>query len=204
MPSRLKSLASYLLNSKFKSFMNTNVILNGELTIGIIAGNLENAVKFLRNDKKYSFKMLMSISGVDYPAREERFEVIYHMLSLENNLRIRIKICIKENEIVPSLSNFFASANWYEREVWDMFGIFFSHHPDLRRILTDYEFEGHPLRKDFPLTGYNEVRYDMLSGKVIYESVTLIQDFRNFDFESPWEEVTNTLPGDEKALKNSQ
>ena len=141
--------------------------------------------------------MLLDITAVDYPQRAKRFEIIYNLLSLKNHLRIRIKIFVNDNEIIPSISKLFKSANWYEREVWDMYGISFKGNNDLRRILTDYGFEGHPLRKDFPLTGFVELRYDENKKKVSYSKVKLTQDYRNFDFLSPWE--GSTLPGDEKA-----
>jgi len=154
---------------------------------------------FLRDDSNCLFKVLLDICGVDYPERENRFEVVYHLLSLRLNQRIRVKVECGENDIIPSVSGVFSSANWYERETWDFFGIMFSDHPDLRRLLTDYGFDGHPLRKDFPLTGYVEVRYDEEQKRVVYEPVKLTQAFRSFDFMSPWEGAEYTLPGDEKA-----
>jgi NADH-quinone oxidoreductase subunit C len=141
----------------------------------------------------------MELCGVDYPERENRFDVVYCLLSLTQNHRVRIKITASENTLVPSATSVFSSAGWWEREAWDLFGIYFSGHPDLRRILSDYGFEGHPLRKDFPLTGYVEVRYDDEQKRVVYEPVKLTQEFRNFDFLSPWEGVQQMLPGDEKA-----
>ena len=144
-----------------------------------------------------NFEMLLDITAVDYPQRSKRFELVYNLLSIKNNLRIRVKIFLNDNEIVPSVSNLYKSACWYEREVWDMYGVSFSGNNDLRRILTDYGFEGHPLRKDFPLTGFVELRYDETKKKVSYSKVKLTQDYRNFDFLSPWE--GGFLPGDEKA-----
>ena len=155
---------------------------------------------FLRDDSNCQFKQLIDLCGADYPSREERFEVVYNLLSLKHNLRIRVKVTTDEDTPVPSLAEVFSAAPWFEREAWDLYGIFFSDHPDLRRILTDYGFEGHPLRKDFPLTGYVELRYDDEQKRVVYEPVKLTQDFRSFDFLSPWEGMTNVmLPGDEKA-----
>ncbi|MBY0430201.1 MAG: NADH-quinone oxidoreductase subunit C, partial [Rhodospirillales bacterium] len=144
------------------------------------------------------FKQLMDLCGIDYPQREQRFEVVYHLLSMKHNQRIRVKAPTDEDTPVPSVTGVFSAANWFEREAWDMYGIFFADHPDLRRLLTDYGFEGHPLRKDFPLTGYVEVRYDDEQKRVVYEPVKLTQDFRTFDFLSPWE-GPGLLPGDEKA-----
>lgn len=157
------------------------------------------ALTFLRDDTNCLFKILVDVCGVDYPEREERFEVVYHLLSLKHNQRIRVKVSTDEDTPVPSVVGVFSTANWFEREVWDLYGVFFSDHPDLRRILTDYGFEGHPLRKDFPLTGYVEVRYDDEQKRVVYEPVKLTQEFRRFDFLSPWEGAQYVLPGDEKA-----
>lgn len=156
-------------------------------------------LKFLRDDSNCLFKQLIDICGVDYPGREKRFDVVYHLLSLKHNYRLRIKVRINETEIVPSSINVYSAAGWWEREAWDMYGIRFSGHPDIRRILTDYGFKGHPFRKDFPLTGYVEVRYDQELKRVVYEPVKLAQDFRNFDYLSPWEGEIYQLPGDEKA-----
>jgi len=171
----------------------------GELMIVVPRTSIVNVLTFLRDDVNLQFKQLMDVCGVDYPDREERFEVVYNLLSLTQNLRLRVKVRVGENVPVPSVTSVFSSANWWERETWDMFGIFFANHPDLRRILTDYGFEGHPLRKDFPLTGYVEVRYDDDQKRVVYEPVQLQQEFRSFDFLSPWEGAPGRLPGDEKA-----
>jgi len=173
----------------------------GELTLTVERDRVSQALVFLRDDPRCGFKLLMDVCGADYPERVERFEVVYHLLSLANNQRIRVKVTTDEATPVPSVIGVFNSANWFEREAWDLYGILFSDHPDLRRILTDYGFEGHPLRKDFPLTGYVEVRYDDEKKRVVYEPVKLTQDFRFFDFLSPWERMTRqmTLPGDEKA-----
>jgi NADH-quinone oxidoreductase subunit C len=171
----------------------------GELTIQTDADSLRQVLRFLRDDGSCKFVCLLDIAGVDYPEREARFEVVYHLLSPTRNLRVRVKIAAGEDTQVPSVTELFASANWYEREAFDLFGILFSGHPDLRRILTDYGFAGHPLRKDFPLTGYVEMRYDDEKKRVVYEPVKLEQEFRNFDFLSPWEGTEYVLPGDEKA-----
>lgn len=175
---------------------------SGQLTVQARRGAIEKVLKFLRDDSDCRFESLVDLTGVDYPDREERFDVVYHLLSYSHNQRIRVKIMTDEETPVPSAVELFPVAGWFEREVWDMFGIFFSDNPDLRRILTDYGFEGHPLRKDFPLTGYVEVRYDEEQKRVVYEPVKLTQDFRTFDFLSPWEGMTRTmLPGDEKAAE---
>lgn len=156
-------------------------------------------VKFFRDAPQAQYKQITDICGVDYPERPQRFEVVYHFLSLSHNRRLRVKVAAGEADIVPSLTDLFQAANWYEREAWDLYGIRFGNHPDLRRILTDYGFEGHPLRKDFPLTGHVEVRYDPERQAVVNEPVSLTQDFRDFDFLSPWEGAQYILPGDEKA-----
>jgi NADH-quinone oxidoreductase subunit C len=176
--------------------------LAGELTITVAGAAIISVMTFLRDDPKCLFKQLVDVCGVDYPDREQRFDVVYHLLSLKLNQRIRVKVWTDEGTPVPSVTGVFSSAGWFEREAWDLFGIFFADHPDLRRILTDYGFEGHPMRKDFPLTGYVEVRYDDEQKRVVYEPVKLVQEFRRFDFESPWEGMVGTstlLPGDEKA-----
>jgi len=172
----------------------------GELIVTVQRPSIVRVATFLRDDANCQFKQLIDICGVDYPEREQRFEVVYNLLSLKHNLRIRVKVLTDEDTPVPSIAEIYSAAPWFEREAWDLYGIFFSDHPDLRRILTDYGFEGHPLRKDFPLTGYVEMRYDDEQKRVIYEPVKLTQDFRSFDFLSPWEGMTNVmLPGDEKA-----
>ena len=161
-------------------------LIHDNLILFSSTDNLIHNINILKRDSNFKFRQLIDILGIDYPQKEKRFEVVYLFLSHENNFRISVKINIDEHEIVPTLTNIFPSANWQEREVFDMFGIKFADHPDLRRILTDYEFEGYPLRKDFPLTGYKEVRYSAEYQKVIYEPVKLAQDYRDFDFESPW------------------
>lgn len=171
----------------------------GELTITVEAQSIVRVLSFMRDDVNFQFRQLMDVCGVDYPGREQRFEVVYNLLSLTHNRRIRVKIWTDEHTPVPSVTGVFSSANWWEREAWDLFGILFADHPDLRRMLCDYGFEGHPLRKDFPLTGYVEVRYDADRKRVVYEPVKLEQEYRNFDFLSPWEGIQASLPGDEKA-----
>jgi NADH-quinone oxidoreductase subunit C len=173
-------------------------ILADELIIRCNRDAVRKVLTFLRDDQNCQFKQLVDLTAVDYPAREERFDVVYNLLSLKLNQRIRVKISCDETSMVPSAFEIFSAAIWFEREVWDMYGIFFAEHPDLRRLLTDYGFEGHPLRKDFPLTGYFEVRYDETQKRVVYEPVNLTQEFRSFDFMSPWEGMLQ-LPGDEKA-----
>lgn len=172
-----------------------------ELCLTVAVDSLVKVLGFLRDDANCQFKQLMDICGVDYPSQPERFGVVYNLLSLTLNLRVRVKVWTDEDTPVPTASNLFSSAVWFEREVWDLYGVYFSDHPDLRRILTDYGFEGHPLRKDFPLTGYVELRYDDEQKRVVYEPVKLTQEFRSFDFMSPWEGVQAVLPGDEKADK---
>lgn len=173
----------------------------GELTLVVPAARIVRVLTWLRDDPNMLFKELVDLCGVDYPDREQRFEVVYHLLSLRHNQRIRVKVVTDETSPVPSVVGIFPNAHWFEREAWDMYGIFFSDHPDLRRLLTDYGFEGYPLRKDFPLTGYVEMRYDDELGRVVYEPVKLRQDFRTFDFLSPWEGSGGLLPGDEKASR---
>jgi len=174
-------------------------VLLGEAILHVARDQLVPVLTQLRDDKRLLFKLLVDVTAVDYPDRPERFEVVYHLLSLKHNRRIRVKVATDEEIPVPSVVSVFSAAGWYEREVWDMFGVAFDGNPDLRRLLTDYGFDGHPLRKDFPLTGYVEVRYDEEQKRVVYEPVKLKQEFRSFDFVSPWEGMTPTLPGDEKA-----
>lgn len=170
----------------------------GELTVHVDLGALVGVIEFLKQDADCRFTTLVDITAVDHPEDPERFEVVYHLLSMHKNQRIRVKLRVGEAEMVPSLTDIHPAANWFEREVFDMFGILFSGHPDLRRILTDYGFRGHPLRKDFPTTGYTEVRYDEVQKRVVYEPVSLTQEYRQFDFMSPWEGAQYILPGDEK------
>ncbi len=174
-------------------------IARGEMIVTVKRDSIVKVLTFLRDATACEFTQLVDLCGVDYLERAERFEVVYHLLSMKKNIRVRVKLTAGEDMPVPSVTGVFPCADWLEREVWDMYGVFFSGHPDLRRILTDYGFDGHPLRKDFPLTGYVEVRYDEDQKRVIYEPVKLTQDFRTFDFLSPWEGIQRLLPGDEKA-----
>jgi len=173
-------------------------IAHDELTVLVMAGGLKNLLAYLRDNAATAFTTLIDITAVDYPERESRFEVVYHFLSMRQNHRIRVKASVAEDAVVPSIIELFPAAEWFEREVFDMYGVMFSGHPDLRRILTDYGFRGHPLRKDFPTTGYTEVRYDETQKRVVYEPVKLVQEYRRFDFMSPWEGAEYILPGDEK------
>ena len=170
-----------------------------ELAVIANASGIAKLLTFLRDDAACQFAVLIDITAVDWPERPARFDVVYNLLSLTHNQRIRVKIATGQSDPVPSITTVYSAAGWYEREVWDMYGILFSGHPDLRRILTDYGFEGHPLRKDFPLTGFVEVRYDDIEKRVVYDPVQLTQEFRHFDFMSPWEGAQYILPGDEKA-----
>ncbi len=174
-------------------------VTHGELNVDVAPSNIRGFVEFLKSDANCKFSTLIDITGVDYPARPKRFDVVYHFLSMYQNHRIRLRVSVREDEMVPSIVTVHPSANWFEREVFDMFGILFSGHPDLRRILTDYGFRGFPLRKDFPTTGYTEVRYDEEQKRVVYEPVSLVQEYRQFDFMSPWEGAQYVLPGDEKT-----
>ena len=174
-------------------------VANGELTITATARDIVKVVRFLRDDERCRFWCLIDITAVDWPGRERLFDIVYHFLSPKLNQRIRVKIEADEVTPLPSIIEVFVGANWFEREIYDLFGVLFTGHPDMRRLLTDYGFEGHPLRKDFPLTGYVEVRYDYELKRVVYEPVRLAQELRNFDFLSPWEGPGYVLPGDEKA-----
>ena len=194
----LKDLAAYI-KEKLDAQVEDAVIAYGELTLLVAVGDILPVLAFLRDDVQCQFISFIDLSGVDYPGRERRFDVVYHLLSPRQNQRIRVKLQTDEEKPVPSITGIFPGAEWYEREAYDLYGILFSGHPDLRRILTDYGFEGHPLRKDFPLTGFVEVRYDDEAKRVVYEPVDLKQEFRNFDFLSPWEGTDYVLPGDEKA-----
>jgi NADH-quinone oxidoreductase subunit C len=173
-------------------------VIRDELILWVPRTAIVPVLTYLRDDPRCLFKVLVDLCGVDYPERAERFEVVYNLLSLKHNRRIRVKVTTDEETPVPSVVGVHSTAGWFEREAWDMYGIFFADNPDLRRILTDYGFEGHPLRKDFPLTGFVEVRYDEDQKRVVYEPVKLKQEFRSFDFLSPWEGMNHLLPGDEK------
>jgi NADH-quinone oxidoreductase subunit C len=175
----------------------------GELTITTTANDIVKVMTFLRDDERCQFWNIVDITAVDWPSRERRFEVVYHLLSPKLNARIRVKLEVDEATPVPSIIDVFPGANWFERELYDLYGVLVTGHPDMRRLLTDYGFEGHPLRKDFPLTGFVEVRYDDEQKRVVYEPVRLTQEFRNFDFLSPWEGPHYVLPGDEKAGSKS-
>ena len=198
MTSSLKDLEK-LINSELSSKLKSSKIENNELLIETEENELLDVVQFLKSNEKCKFRQLIDIAGVDYPENEKRFELIYLFLSHEHNLRIKLLIKFQINQTIVSLTKIFPSANWMEREVFDMYGVKFKNHPDLRRILTDYGFKGHPLRKDFPLTGFTQVRYDEELNKVIKEPVKLDQAYRNFDNLSPWEGMSEYLPGDEKA-----
>ena len=176
-----------IINSELSSKIHNSVINNEELLIEVEENDLTEVVQFIKSNEKLKFRQLIDIAGVDYPDEEKRFNLIYLFLSHENNSRLKLLIKFETSQTINSITKIFPSANWMEREVFDMYGIKFKNHPDLRRILTDYGFKGHPLRKDFPLTGFNEVRYSEKEKKVIYEPVKLEQNYRNFDFESPWE-----------------
>jgi NADH-quinone oxidoreductase subunit C len=174
-------------------------VAHGELTIATTAGDLLKVMTFLRDDERCQFWCFIDVTAVDWPGRERRFDVVYHLLSPKQNRRIRVKLEVDETTSVPSVIGIYPGADWFERETYDLYGVLFAGHPDMRRLLTDYGFEGHPLRKDFPLTGFVEVRYDDDEKRVVYEPVRLAQEFRNFDFLSPWEGPDYPLPGDEKA-----
>lgn len=198
-----RELADYLSGQLDTELVDTGFILD-ELVIRTRPQYILKVLTFLRDDSQCQFRCLVDLCGTDYPEREQRFDVVYNLLSVQQNNRIRVKVATDEVTPVPSVSGVFPSADWFERETWDMYGVFFSDHPDLRRLLTDYGFEGHPLRKDFPLTGHVEVRYDDEQKRVVYEPVKLVQDFRSFDFLSPWEGARSLLPGDEKADEQSE
>jgi len=198
MSADLQALSDHIASSLGEA-IEARAIAFDELTIVARREDIVRVATFLRDDPQCRFVCFIDICGADYPAREKRFDVVYHLLAPHHNRRIRVKVETDEVTPVPSLVGLWPAANWFEREAYDLYGILFSGHPDLRRILTDYGFEGHPLRKDFPMTGYVEVRYDDGQGRVVYEPVKLNQEFRNFDFLSPWEGTDYVLPGDEKA-----
>jgi NADH-quinone oxidoreductase subunit C len=194
----LNELATYLAD-KLGAKAGQPTLAYGELTLLVQPADIVDVLSFLKRDPQCQFVSIIDISGADYPQREKRFDVVYHLLSPRQNKRIRVKIQTDEDTPVPSVTSVYPGADWFERETYDLYGVLFSGHPDLRRLLTDYGFEGHPLRKDFPLTGFVEVRYDDEAKRVVYEPVELRQEFRNFDFMSPWEGTDYVLPGDEKA-----
>ena len=192
-----------LINAELSSKISGSEVKFEELLFKTSSGDIIEVLKFLKLDNRFKFKQLIDIAAIDYPNEEKRFELVYILLSIENNIRIKISIKFEANEKIPSIVKIFPSANWMEREIFDMYGIKFINHPDLRRILTDYNFKGHPLRKDFPLTGFNEVRYSEKEKKVIYEPVKLEQNYRNFDFSSPWE-GTKYLKEVKESKKNEK
>ena len=194
----LADLGDLIQTAQADAVRSTSVAY-GDLTVTAIADRVVELIKFLRDHPSCQFTTLVDLCGVDHPEREKRFEVVYHLLSMPLNQRLRVKASVREDEVVPSLVGVYPSANWFEREAFDMYGVIFAGHPDLRRILTDYGFRGYPLRKDFPTTGYVEVRYDEAAKRVVYEPVKLVQDYRLFDFMSPWEGAEYILPGDEKT-----
>ncbi len=194
----LSGLQTYL-GEKLTDRIHATKIAHDELTLDVHASHVLDVLKFLRDDDQCQFQMLADLCGCDFPERPLRFEVVYNLLSVTLNKRIRVRVQTDEKTPVPSVVGIYSAAGWFEREAWDLYGILFAGNPDLRRILTDYGFEGHPLRKDFPLTGFVELRYDEAQKRVVYEPVKLAQDFRNFDYLSPWEGFDRLLPGDEKA-----
>ena len=198
MSEALKELAGHIAQAQAGAVSKTEIRL-GELMLETTPDKVVALLTYLRDDPKCLFKQLIDICGVDWPEREKRFDVVYNLLSLKLNQRIRVKLMTDESTPVPSAAPVYSSAGWFERETYDLYGVWFSDHPDLRRILTDYGFEGHPLRKDFPLTGFVELRWDDVQKRVVYEPVKLAQEFRRFDFLSPWEGAPKVLPGDEKA-----
>ena len=203
MSEALQELGNHLEMKRSDCVLSWEVAF-GELTVTIAPSSLVSFVDFLKTDGASKFSSLVDITAVDYPTRAKRFDVIYHFLSMYQNHRIRIRTQIREDEMVPSIIDVYPASNWFEREIFDMFGILFTGHPDLRRILTDYGFRGYPLRKDFPTTGYTEVRYDELQKRVVYEPVSLVQEYRQFDFMSPWEGAQYILPGDDKAKEGAK
>ena len=198
MSDALKELGTHLELKRTDCVLSWEV-RHGELTVNVAPSSLVSFVEFLKTDQACLFNTLVDITAVDYPSRAKRFDVVYHFLSMYQNHRVRLRVQVREEDVVPSIIGVHPSANWFEREVFDMFGLLFSGHPDLRRILTDYGFRGYPLRKDFPTTGYTEVRYDEVQKRVVYEPVSLVQEYRQFDFMSPWEGAEYILPGDEKT-----
>ena len=197
MSDALNELAAHI-DAKNPGAVLSSGVAFGELTLTVGLPTLPGLVEFLKTDGACRFSSLVDITAVDHPERVARYDMVYHFLSMYQNHRIRLKVAVRADDMVPSLHSVHPSANWFEREVFDMFGILFSGHPDLRRILTDYGFRGHPLRKDFPTTGYTEVRYDEAQKRVVYEPLKLVQEYRQFDFMSPWEGAQYILPGDEK------
>ena len=198
--SDLEALGAHISSSMTSAIVGQHIAF-GELTLDVAADQIVPVLTFLRDDPSCKFTTLIDICGADYPERAKRFDVVYHLLSITRNQRVRIKTQLDENQPIASAVGAYPAANWFERETFDMYGIQFVDHPDLRRLLTDYGFSGYPLRKDFPLTGYTEVRYDEELKRVVYQPVQLVQEFRDFDFMSPWEGAPYIIPGDEKATK---
>ncbi len=198
MSEALQELAAHLELRQPNAVLHTEIV-HGELSVTITPQSGVAFAEFLKNDPSCKFSSLIDITAVDYPQRDKRFDIVYHFLSMYQNHRIRVRLAVRDTDMVPSITDIYPAANWFEREVFDMFGILFSGHPDLRRILTDYGFRGYPLRKDFPTSGYTEVRYDDAQKRVVYEPVKLVQEYRQFDFMSPWEGAEYILPGDDKA-----
>ncbi|MGQ3297990.1 NADH-quinone oxidoreductase subunit C [Reyranella sp.] len=202
MSEALKELGGHIVQAQ-AGVVSTAEVRLGELILETTPDKVIALLAYLRDDPKCLFKQLVDICGVDWPEREKRFDVVYNLLSVKNNQRVRVKLMTDETTPVPSAASVYSSAGWFERETYDLYGVWFSDHPDLRRILTDYGFEGHPLRKDFPLTGFVELRWDDVQKRVVYEPVKLAQEFRRFDFLSPWEGAPKVLPGDEKAQETA-
>lgn len=202
MSEALQELAAHISQKRSDAVVSSEVV-NGELTLTVAPNHIVALVEFLKIDTACHFSTLVDITAVDYPERVARFDVVYHFLSMYQNHRIRLKLAMREDQVLPSINGVYPAANWFEREIFDMFGILFSGHPDLRRILTDYGFRGHPLRRDFPTSGYTEVRYDEAQKRVVYEPISLVQEYRQFDFMSPWEGADYILPGDDKAKVQS-
>ncbi|MBU6475333.1 MAG: NADH-quinone oxidoreductase subunit C [Alphaproteobacteria bacterium] len=201
MTETLKALGDHIAGARGDAVIKRDIALD-ELVFAVRRDAAHDFISFLKSDEKCACQQLMNLSGADYPDRAERFDVVYNLLSLTHNHRIRVVVMAGEDQAVDSVTDLYSAAGWYEREVWDLYGVPFKKHPDMRRILTDYGFEGHPLRKDFPLTGFVELRYDEEKQRIVQEPVVLTQDYRNFDFVSPWEGMTTVqLPGDEKAAK---
>jgi NADH-quinone oxidoreductase subunit C len=198
MSDALNEMGAYLASKRTDCVLGWDVT-HDELNVDVAPSNICDFVEFLQRDPTCKFSTLVDITAVDYPARAKRFDVVYHLLSMYQNMRIRLRVGLRDREALPSTVSVHPSANWFERETFDMFGILFTGHPDLRRLLTDYGFRGYPLRKDFPTTGYTEVRYDEEQKRVVYEAVSLVQEYRQFDFMSPWEGAQYVLPGDEKT-----
>ncbi|RKF14999.1 NADH-quinone oxidoreductase subunit C [Roseovarius spongiae] len=202
MSDALRELGTHIETKRADCVLGWEVAFD-ELTLDAPLSNIVTLVEFLKTDPTCRFSTLVDITAVDYPERARRFDVVYHFLSMYQNQRIRLRVAVREEDMIPSITSVHPSANWFEREVFDMFGLLFSGHPDLRRILTDYGFRGHPMRKDFPTTGYTEVRYDEEEKRVVYEPVSLVQEYRLFDFMSPWEGAEYILPGDEKKKEGA-